>query len=502
MSFIINKGKKILQIISALRGTWWGAHPHMLISIYRSMLRASIEYSAHIFGLINNDKSRALQVLQNQALRLCFGYRISTPLNVIYAETVELSLPFRFRLLTSRYFMKISSVRDHPAVLKLHELCDLAMRKNRMDYLRAHFPAALTFRHIWTFHQDIDCSFTLPNFRHSFHSTITSSSYTSLSVPSLESLKLFPNLCAQALFDHEFSHLTAESTVFYTDGSKVDHGTYVGAAVFSPQLRAELMYRLSSYTSVFSAEAYAIYNAVTLSIDLHLRKVSIVTDSKSVLDSISGSINRTNNYLIPLIKAGLEEAEANGTRIQFIWVPSHKGITGNEKADQLAKRAIRQGIEPNFKVPYSDMSAVIKQRISDNFYRHLESMAETKGAYFFTHIFRKSSKPWYFHKKISREIIVILNRLRSDHYNLNFSLYRKNLFEEPSCPCGSPRQDIIHLIYDCPYTYVQARYLRRMVDRTSNAGDNANKFSQAISDPSECVCRLILNLCKACNRHF
>ncbi|KYN17866.1 hypothetical protein ALC57_09859 [Trachymyrmex cornetzi] len=114
-----------------------------------------------------------------------------------------------------------------------------------------------------------------------------------------------------------------------------------------------------------------------------------------VLESINESSNRTNNYLIPLIKAGLEEVETNGTYIQFIWVPSR--IAGNEKADQLAKRAIRQSIEPNFKVPYSDLCAVIKQRITDNFYRHLEITADIKGIYFFTLIFQKSLKPWGFH---------------------------------------------------------------------------------------------------------
>lgn len=34
MDYIINKSKKILQIISALRGVWWGSHPQLLCSLY------------------------------------------------------------------------------------------------------------------------------------------------------------------------------------------------------------------------------------------------------------------------------------------------------------------------------------------------------------------------------------------------------------------------------------------------------------------------------------
>ncbi|KYQ48389.1 Gag-Pol polyprotein [Trachymyrmex zeteki] len=327
-------------------------------------------------------------------------------------------------------------------------------------------------------------------------------SYAQLSAPSLETLKSFPNCNAQALFEQEFHHLTAESIVFYTDGSKLDHSTHVGAAVFSPQLQAELMYKLSSYTSVFSAEAYAIYNALTIAIDLQIHKASIVTDSKSVLESISGPCNSSNNYLIPLIKVGLEETKSKGTHIQFIWVPSYKGIAGNEGADRLARRAIRKGIEPNFKVPYSDLCAIIKQQITDSFYQQLESTVDIKGTYYFSHIFQRSAKPWYYRKKVSRQTIVMLNRLRSNHYNLNSSLHRKNLIDDPSCPCGSTRQDIVHLVYDCPDTYTQARYLRRIVDRTSNSRDRLERFTRAISDPSDCLCRLILNFSKACDRQF
>ncbi|KYN22427.1 Gag-Pol polyprotein [Trachymyrmex cornetzi] len=280
---------------------------------------------------------------------------------------------------------------------------------------------------------------------------------------------------------------------------------HVGVAVFAPQLQWELMLKLPPYASVFSAEAYAIYTAITLAIDRKLPKATIITDSKSVLEAVKSFRNQTNNYLIPLIRSVLEEAESKGTEINFIWIPSHRGISGNEKADQLAKRAIRQGIvtiERNFKVPYSDLCAVIKQEISDNFYLYLESQADIKGSFYFNNIFKRSAKPWYFRMNIPRESIVMINRLRSDHYNLNYSLHRKNLIDDPSCPCGSPQQDMIHMIYECPESRGSARLVRCAINQISSARDNLTKFAQAISKPSEYLCRLITNFSKLCGRQF
>ena len=45
------KAKKILQVLSAIRNTWWSAHPQLFLGAYRSMLRASSEYSSLVFGL-------------------------------------------------------------------------------------------------------------------------------------------------------------------------------------------------------------------------------------------------------------------------------------------------------------------------------------------------------------------------------------------------------------------------------------------------------------------
>ncbi|TGZ57048.1 Uncharacterized protein DBV15_10870, partial [Temnothorax longispinosus] len=54
--------------------------------------------------------------------------------------------------------------------------------------------------------------------------------------------------------------------------------------------------------------------------------------------------------------------------------------------------------------------------------------------------------------------------LRSGHYNLNVSLYRKNIVDSPGCPCGDPYQDANHIIFRCeltrPKTSPLYRYLR------------------------------------------
>jgi len=56
---MIVKGNKVAKIILSLSGIWWGAHPSLLLllyrSIYRSIYRSSIEYGAQIFSPFNNE---------------------------------------------------------------------------------------------------------------------------------------------------------------------------------------------------------------------------------------------------------------------------------------------------------------------------------------------------------------------------------------------------------------------------------------------------------------
>jgi len=71
-------------------------------------------------------------------------------------------------------------------------------------------------------------------------------------------------------------------------------------------------------------------------------------------------------------------------------------------------------------------------------------MASTKGTLHFERYSSISKKTWFEGTSFNREKIVI-NRLRSNHYNLNESLYRDNMIESPSCPCGAIKQSINHI---------------------------------------------------------
>jgi len=54
-----------------------------------------------------------------------------------------------------------------------------------------------------------------------------------------------------------------------------------------------------------------------------------------------------------------------------------------------------------------------------------------------------SIKPWFHQMSIPRNQIVLISRIRSNHYNFNYSLYRKNIIQSAACECEESHQDII-----------------------------------------------------------
>lgn len=130
-----------------------------------------------------------------------------------------------------------------------------------------------------------------------------------------------------------------------------------------------------------------------------------------------------------------------GISLNLTWIPAHKGMSGNEIVNSLAKEAIKTGYKPNFKVPFSDFYVSSKTSLENKFKAYLTNILLHKGTQFFMYYAQSTSKTWYKELSLNRKEIVVINRLRSNYYNLNYSLHRKNMIATSACEYGDSHQD-------------------------------------------------------------
>ena len=131
----------------------------------------------------------------------------------------------------------------------------------------------------------------------------------------------------------------------YTDGSKMNER--VGAAaVINPHFQngettcCQLSKRLPDNNNIFATEATAI--SLALNYYQHMgtvhHDVVVYSDSMSCLQEIMGE--DTEDPFIFHIISLLWSLSDKGIGVPFCWVPSHCGIDGNERVDQLAKETL------------------------------------------------------------------------------------------------------------------------------------------------------------------
>ena len=71
----------------------------------------------------------------------------------------------------------------------------------------------------------------------------------------------------------------------------------------------------------------------------------------------------TEKPLICYIMNQLWSLSDKGTHVRFWWIPSHCGMAGNEKVDQLAKESLDHDTDPLARVHYADLKPLINSYI-------------------------------------------------------------------------------------------------------------------------------------------
>uniref|UniRef100_A0A9J8CA31 Uncharacterized protein n=1 Tax=Cyprinus carpio carpio TaxID=630221 RepID=A0A9J8CA31_CYPCA len=111
-------------------------------------------------------------------------------------------------------------------------------------------------------------------------------------------------------------------------------------AVYIPLFNIRMSKRTSDHISVFTAEIIAICLALQWIEEIQPTRAVICTDSLSALNSLESGTSSARQDMINQVMQSLYRTRQYGILVNFVWVPSHMGVKGNEEADNLAKQAL------------------------------------------------------------------------------------------------------------------------------------------------------------------
>ncbi|KAG5847791.1 hypothetical protein ANANG_G00129960, partial [Anguilla anguilla] len=126
-------------------------------------------------------------------------------------------------------------------------------------------------------------------------------------------------------------------------------------------------------------------------------------------------------------------------------VPAHSGIQGNEKADKLAKEAVRREyVDLNVKLSKSEGKSIVWRGVIKQWQQHWDS--ETKGR----HLYKIPNKVGMVRNSgTDRREQVIVSRIRIGHSNLNSTLFIIGKHPTGYCEQCQESETVEHVLIEC-----------------------------------------------------
>ena len=168
---------------------------------------------------------------------------------------------------------------------------------------------------------------------------------------------------------------------------------------------------LPDNSTISAAEATAI--SLALNYYKHMgpvhHDVVVYSDSMSCLQAIEAK--DTDNSFICHIMNLLWSLSDKGTHVRFCWIPSHCGIDGNERVDQVAKETFDQDIDLLGSVHYTDMKPLVNSYIQKLVQTKLDVAAHGRDLY----LVKPTLGPPKKFQHLTRAEEIVITRLRIDH---------------------------------------------------------------------------------------
>lgn len=152
--------------------------------------------------------------------------------------------------------------------------------------------------------------------------------------------------------------------------------------------------------------------------------------------------------------------KSKGITVRLIWIPSHRGIVGNERADALASEAVRTGVDTQLGVPTGELRNLWKKHMYNELYQWSLNKAERRGSSYCKKFISDSRFVWFKNFDVNRRTITSINRLRSGHTSLRASLYRLRIVDSPMCLKCNVEETPDHVFWACEECRDQRRSLQ------------------------------------------
>ena len=344
-----------------------------LKTIYKALLEKTVLYGAEIMHTVDKKALDKTGSLLKQAQRIITGTTRRTQSGCLHALAKDTDIETKLDTAKLNFWARKTTQKDNIA----------GKIMNNTDYLKNNSKRGKNVgvvKHIDKLLKELNIDRNIvapfkikqpPTYDHNIH---TDTSLTK----KINKQKNTDIFMKQTTLEHISTQYENHLAIF-TDGSRTvdnqQHNNAVGIGIFSKEnrLKTKTSLRISNNTAIATAELKAIDIAMQTinkrankECSLRSNAIVICTDSLSAVEAIESNKHNTSrpdlvqniHYRSHLIKSN------HDITIDLLWIPSHVGIYGNEKADSLAKASLEKDtIDLNIGLGNSELKNLIKSRL-------------------------------------------------------------------------------------------------------------------------------------------
>lgn len=443
------KAKRALNVVKTLTGIRWGPSSTSLLLVSRALIVSILNWGVEFIIGAAKTHLEALDRVCYAAIRMSLGCMDSTPLSILLSE----------------------AGMAHPAIIRT-ELAELnilrcAQWKNNLMHRKLkdlaqdipNFPRKVpqnasgiikTYKSIEGLEMMMD-STVLPSYYDLTWNQLMMGGIAELNVG--RELKIVDD--AQSHLDKYIDEHFPQATLIFTDASFNPTSNRAALSFFALNNNHRFGIRTSEFHSIENLELLAISYAIEHSIRYQLKNVVILSDSRRAVEQFLNPI-LGNKKVSPLIQDMVRKIEAylnlSLGPIKLLWVPSHRGIKGNEIADEISRNAAALPLIKNIDLSYMDVKAMVKRDM-----RHWGDVCwpffprgESTNIYY-DYINVKSPRPWFAGVQINRRITTLITRIRTGHILTYDHLVERGWLDSLGCDCGYEQKTLRHLLLVCPH---------------------------------------------------